>query len=86
MAAPNIKRISCRALILILGKVRGSTLFVGQDLQTNVVCDRAKQRGQRCYTLVKSTRSYLRSSTMEGYHRWLCKRGQGAIRQKRSER
>ena len=56
--------------IIIHGKVRGSTLFVVQDLQTNVVCDRAKQHGQQCYALVKSTGSYLRSSTMEGYRKW----------------
>ena len=51
--------------IVILLKVRGSTYIVEQDLQTTVVCDRAKQHGQQCYTLVKSTGSYLRSSTMD---------------------
>ena len=64
-----MSRMSWRALIVVLGKVRGSTFIVAQDLQTNVVCDRAKQRGQRCYALVKSTGSYLRSSTMDVYRR-----------------
>ena len=84
--------VTCQSFIpyifvmIVLGKVRGSTLIIVQDLQTNVVCDHAKQCGQQCYALVKSTRSYHRSSTMEGYHSWLSKRGQDAVRQKRSER
>ena len=85
----NVKEKSFRpsVTIVIRGKVRGSTFIVAQDLQTNVVCDRAKQRGQRCYALVKSTRSYLRSSTMEGLLQVVMyKREQGAIRRKRSER
>ena len=40
-----------RSLYVVRSEVR--PFIVVQDLQTIVVCDRAKQHGQRCYALVR---------------------------------